>query len=1050
MTSASEIQYDGTRNVALVRNERRPGHVDTTKPCGKAMSMVGAMGEERRRLDELIRLFRRRVGLTQQQVADLAGLSVAGLRDLEQGRVRTPRAGTLRRLASALELSATEADELMRAGRSGPSSGNALWIRVLGPLTIRVDGDDIDHGSARQRLLLGLLALSPNLPVSRDALIEAAWGEWPPPKVLELLQTNMSRLRRRLRSRKADAAPAGVLVATQGGYRLDVTDEQLDLLAFRRHAAQARSSWQDGDVPTAFGRFGDALSLWRGDPLADQPALRIHPTVVALASEWQDTVVAYAACAAELGRHTDVLPLLRQVVATDPLHEAAHARLMIALAGAGQQAQALAVFADLRRRLAEDLGAEPGAEVRDAHRRVLRQEVSGTTGTEEAPVSAHRQLPPDIADFTGREHELAAVHEILGEATRRGSPVPIIAIEGMAGVGKTRLAVHLAHQLQVVGNSYEHQLYVDLHGHADDPPADPASVLGSFLHLLGLRGDQIPAGLAERSALYRDRLHGKRVLVLLDNAASLDQVQPLLPAGPTNLTLVTSRRTLALDGAYTFPLDVFARSDAEALLVRIVGRDRVDVDRAAARRVIDLCGSLPLAVALVARRLQSRPSWGLADLAARLAAAGDRMSELAAGTRRVRAAFDLSYRALDPEAKRVFRLLGLHPGEDFTATSTAVLADIEPSAARRLLDHLVAEHLVIAVSDERYRLHDLLRDYTRDLVADDPEDDRREVVNRVLRWYLHAASAARVFAPFYRRQDPQLDDHPPRPLPEFATDEAAFQWLEAERAVLVASVTVAVEQGFPQTAWQLSSVLKDYFDRIGEWDLWIRTGEIGLASARASADRGGEALALLDLSTAYGQIGELERAEELSTQSLEVFRSLDDTGHEMWALNNLGIITAMSGAWEGALEHFDAALRVPSGVEPAALNNMGRVYQQLGRHEEAITCFRRALDLAARRLNDHRVVAALWLHSLGESLVSLGQYQDAIGVLEEARDRNRQGHAALPEAESLETLGVAFAAVGRDDEARQCWEQALEILSELGHGHAAELRDRLASGEPSV
>ncbi|SFB40403.1 DNA-binding transcriptional activator of the SARP family [Amycolatopsis marina] len=1011
------------------------------------MNMVGAMGSTRRRLDEVIKLFRRRAGLTQQQAADLAGLSVAGLRDLEQGRVVAPRAGTLRRLASALELSAGEAEDLLRIGRSAPAPGQDLWVRVLGPLTIEVDGKEVDPGSARQRLLLGLLALSPNLPVSRDALIEAAWGEQPPPKVVELLQTNMSRLRRRLQSARSDAAQSKLLFATSGGYQLEVTEDQLDLLAFRKQAAQARRSMRDGDPLAAFTVFGESLSLWRGAPLADQPALRIHPSVVALSTDWQDVVIDYARVAEELGRHADVLPLLRQVVESDPLNEIAQARLMIALMGVGQQGRALSVFADLRKRLAEELGADPGPEVLDAHQRVLRQEVPQAAANDDAPVSAHRQLPPDIADFTGRDQELSVLHGLVSSALEGGPAAPIIAIEGMAGVGKTRLAVHLAHELQVRNNYYEQQLYVDLHGHANEPPAEPGPVLGSFLHLLGVRGDQIPPDVNDRAALYRDRLHDKRVLVLLDNAVSLDQVQPLLPAGSANLVLVTSRRSLALDGSHTIPLDVFAMSDAEALLVRILGRDRVHTDIAAARRVINLCGRLPLAVALVARRLQSRPAWKLGDLASRLEEAADRMGELAAGTRRVRAAFDLSYQALDPEARRVFKLLGLHPGEDFTAGSTAVLARIDAGTARGLLDHLVEEHLVIAVSGERYRLHDLLRDYARDLLTEESADDRREALSRILRWYLHAAGAARVFAPALRKRRPVLDDAPSAPLPEFAKDEDAFQWLEAERAALVAAVTVAHEQGFPQTAWQLSSVLRDYFDRIGDWDLWIRTGEVGLAAARGSGDHLGEASVLLDLSSAYGQLGDLDQAEEVVTRALELTRVIGDREQESWALSNLGIITAMREDWERALEHFNEALQYDD-MQLVVFNNMGAVYQRLGRHSEAIACFRRALDLNSGESNNW--IAAVWMHSLGESLVSIGQYQDAISVLEEACARHREGHAALPEAETLETLGNAYVAVGRSADARQCWEQALGILTELDHGHAGQLRARLKTDELSA
>lgn len=1010
--------------------------------------MTDAVGS-RLRLDQLLRQFRRHVGLTQQQVADLAGISVAGLRDLEQARVLNPRSGTLRRLALALELSAADTEELLRVGQSGEANRNNLWVGVLGPLTVHVDGTDADPGSSRQRLLLGALSLSPNVALGRDALIEIGWGERPPANVVELLQTHMSRLRRRLQSARVDTRQERVLVAIHGGYRLEVTEDQLDLLAFRRVLARARQANRKGDVAGACATYRDAFGLWRGEPLADLMTLREHPAVVALNREWQAAVIEYATVAADAGRYEEVLPLLRQVTDADPLHEPAHARLMIALAGAGKQGEALTVYADLRGRLVDELGADPGPEVVGAHQRVLRQEVARGGTNEESPVSAHRQLPPDIADFSGRQDELAAVRAALDRATETTTAVPIIAIEGMAGVGKTRLAVHLAHQLHAEGRFDEHQLYVDLHAHSAEPPADPVGVLGSFLNLLGVPGSQIPADRHERAALYRDRLHDKPTLVLLDNAADAEQVIPLLPADPASLVVITSRRALALDGAHTIPLDVFALADAEELLAKIVGHDRVEVERAAARDMIELCGRLPLAVALVARRLQARPTWSFSDLGLRLRNSGDRMSELAAGTRRVRAAFELSYHALACQSQRVFQLLGLHPGEDFTADSTAALAEISSSDARHLLDHLVDEHLVIASSSDRYRLHDLLREYAIELAGWLPAHDRRDALRRVLRWYVHASKAARAFIPSYRGTTFDLDDAPPCPVPRFTGREGAFRWMEAEQTGLVAAVIAAFDHGLYRTAWELSSMLREYFHLTGNWSEWIRTGEVAIAAAQASDDRRGEALAMLELSSAYGQTGVLDRATDLLLRALELFQSLGDQEREIGVRNNLGIVRGMGGDLAGALAEFEAGLRLSGGEEPSILNNMGRIHQLRGEHKAAVDCFQRALVLRTG-VADNAVVVAVWMHSLGESLVQLGRYDEAIPVLTEACRHHRQGQAAFPEAETLETLGTAFAALSRFREARESWERAVRILVDLEHSHAESLRERLAYLESPV
>ncbi|MBK1783456.1 BTAD domain-containing putative transcriptional regulator [Prauserella cavernicola] len=1010
--------------------------------------MNATSGRQGRRLDQSIRDFRARSGLTQQQAADLAGMSVAWLRDLEQGRVARPRLATLRRLALALGLTHEETADLELLVQQSETPGYDLWLRVLGPLSVRVDDRDVDLGSVRQRLLLGMLALSPNAPVSRDELMEVVWEGKPPPTAVELLQTNVSRLRRRLASRQGDAQAGRVLTATQLGYQLTVTHQQLDVLRFRQLAEEGKLAWQRGDLAGACAALGQAAELWDGDPLGDLPVLHVHPAAVALGAERNSVVLDYAKVSAEAGRHGDAVAALREVVESDPLHEAAHAALMIALAGSGQQAAALSVFSELRRHLADELGVVPGAELAEAHQRVLRQEVDRP-----APVGtvtrAHRQLPRDIAEFTGRAAELRTLHGNLTGAGEAGTATAITSIVGMAGVGKTRLAVRLAHRLLSEGKYGDQQLYVDLNGHADQPAADPATVLASFLHLLGVSGDQIPAETDARAALYRDRLHDKKVLVLLDNAASEDQVLPLLPAGPTHLVLVTSRRALALDGAQLLPLDVLTPADGRSLLARVIGERRVAGEEAAAHKVIDLCGRLPLAVALMAHRLQARPTWSIGDLASRLRAAEDRTSELAAGTRRVRAAFDLSYLALSPESQRVFRLLGLHPGDDFTAWSVAALAGVAHAVAQRVLDHLADENLVSAVAGDRYRLHDLLRDYARDLVAQDAPEHRGEAISRLLEWCLHASAAARRV--LVRSDEVPLDGIPaPAAVPSFDGTDATLFWLETEHATLVAAIDVAIEHELWGVAWRQSLVLRAYLERRSDWTIWIAIAHKGLLAARNDGDRFGEAWALSDLGIAYGQRGNPDESVGHLRQSLEISRELDDPDCLLRSLNNLGAAVAMRGDLQASIgllrEAREIDLTRGNGFLGArVLNNLGHVHELLGEYTEALGFFGQALE-RMNEIDDPRNCAST-LHSFGESLIKLGRFDDAERALNQALDIDRRHRSRSGQAENLEALGDLYREIGRIPRALECYREAIVILEDLRHPHVEDVRKVLDAAE---
>ncbi|WP_052309126.1 BTAD domain-containing putative transcriptional regulator [Saccharomonospora cyanea] len=565
----------------------------------------------------MVQQLRRNAGLTQKEMAERANISLAGLRDLEQQRVTRPRVSTLRRIAAALELSPSEAKELVRLGSQGPVLAHDLRLQVLGPLSITVDGTPVNLGSERQRTMLAILALSPGVPATIDTLVDAAWGGQPPPTAVDLVRSQMSRLRRRIQP-KGRTTP--VLVAINGGYALRVDDNQLDLLAFRGLVADARRDRKAGRLDSAVGAYKQAMDLWRGEPLWDLPGLHEQPALANLRRELETALLEYADTATAVGRHDEVLTPLYRFTEANPLHEPGHARLMTALSGAGQRAVALEVFETLRRALASELGVDPGVLVRETHQAILLGEPAPAQLTvvppQSAPVANHpvpTQLPADVYGFTGRAREIAHLDAVLADG-RRQPTVVVAALLGRPGVGKTSLAVHWAHR--IAHQFGDGQLYAELGG------ADPADVLRGFLLSLGVPPSQVPESLANRAALYRSLLTGKEMLVVLDNAVNADQVRSLLPGSPGCVVLVTSRDPLVglvtAEGARPLTVEALTEADALTLLHRRLGPARMMAEPDVAREIVARCEGLPAALAAVATRAITDTQLPLAILAEEL------------------------------------------------------------------------------------------------------------------------------------------------------------------------------------------------------------------------------------------------------------------------------------------------------------------------------------------------------------------------------------------------------------------------------------------------
>ncbi len=958
----------------------------------------------------------------------------------------------------------------MGRGRDGPGSGlgghrhdigagglAAVRLRVLGPLAASRDGAPVELGAARQRAVLGLLALQPNAALRRDAMIDVIWGADPPASAVKMIHSYVSRLRHLLDPGRSQARD-GLVVSTGTSYRLAAGSGQLDLIAFGHLADDARDARLSGDLALACDLYARALGLWRGEPLADIDLLIAHPAVIGLRQRQAVLIEEYAETAATARLHDRVLPHLWALAGRDPLNERAHAWLMIALSGSGQRAAALRLYDELRQRLDDQLGVRPGAELADAHARVLRQDfpasdVRDSPAAPPLPATESvlpRQLPPRPRWFTGREPELDEIRA-LAEGTAEATVICVI--DGVAGVGKTALAVRAGHRL--AARFPDGQLYVDLCGFGPrQPPAQPGEALTVFLRALGTDPHRIPAGQDEQAALYRSLLAGKRTLIVLDNAATAEQVRPLLPGAPGCLVLVTCRRRLsglaARDGAARIALGPLAEADAMLLLRRALGRERVDAEPQAAAEIARRCGFLPLALRIAADRAAGGPPSRLAELAGQLVASRDRLDVLAADddeATAVRTVLSWSYRALAPGAARAFRLLGLHAGADISVQAAAALTAVDEAAAQRLLEALAGMNLLDEARPGRYRFHDLLRAYAAELAAaEEGGAERATAIRRLLTWYLHTAdNADRLLVPGRRHVSLAALEPDCEPL-SFGDYEAALAWCDDEHASLVAAVRQAAQTGNDVIAWQLPVALRGYFDLRKPWADWIAAASTGLAAARRTGDGSGQAWALSCLAAPYYDLRRFEDALACDQDALKFRREIGDRRGEGATLNNLGCTYLELRRFEDALGCFQQVLANSREAgsqygEGIALTNLGDTYQKLRLFGDALTCHNQALALF--RGMGYRQNEGLVLNNLGGIYRMLRQpgearerYEQALAVRQQADDRHG-------EAGTLRDLGDLLDDTGRPDEARQSWRQALAIFEDLADPQAAGIRDRM-------
>ncbi|MQA80282.1 MAG: tetratricopeptide repeat protein [Streptosporangiales bacterium] len=864
----------------------------------------------------------------------------------------------------------------------------SVYFRLLGPLRVTRDGREVSLPAAKERVVLAALLLAAGRAVSVEQLIDSVWGDSPIATARQSLAVYVYRLR--------SAVGEELIVSAGNGYRVDVSRCGLDLADFDALVEEAGEAEGRGDLPVAVARLRAALGLWRGDPLDDVASDVLHRHgVAALAERRLGVVEGMAGWEIALGRGRDTLVELRRLVAAHPLRERLWALLMRALVAEGQQAGALAAYRDITSRLAEELGIDPGAELREVHQAILTgtlESSPATTGDTSATVSVRpRQLPARPLGFVGRQRQVA---RLLSWFERDGHAVAVVS--GPPGVGKSALAVTVGHLL--AERFPDGQLFVDLRGFSAEQALQATDVLPRFLRALGMPADEVPVEVDEQSAAFRSATAGMRVLVVLDNAATPEQVRPLLPGGRECGVMVTSRDRLhslvAIDGARALALDVLGLDEATAVLAAQTDAGRVTAESEAVRRIAELCGRLPLALRVAASHLALSPHELVSDYAAELDRGG-RLHRIWAGDDglSVTAAFQLSYAALDVDARRVFRQLGLVPGPGFTVDSIVALtggADV-----RRHLEILESASLVHRQVPGRYRMHDLVRDFAgHQAETEDGAAACTDTRQRLFDWYVAKVDAALVprFPNVYR-------------LPRAAPDETMVEqtevgWIEDELANLTAAVSHCVEHGPYAAAWHLTDALRQYLYVSGIRSEWATI--VGLAQPLAEREAGPRVRAAMLLAHATLMSETLERDEALVS------------------------VRGAADLFAAAGDHYG---------EGIARRDMCIQYANASRHDDALAAGERALEIFTA--HGHGSAVAMMTRNLALLESEMGRLTDAVADCERLLRLDDGTEDVGSRARIRSLLGYSLRRVGRLAEARAHLDDAVALFDESDHRLAA-------------
>jgi DNA-binding SARP family transcriptional activator/Tfp pilus assembly protein PilF len=926
----------------------------------------------------------------------------------------------------------------------------AVQFAILGPVEVTAGGQRLGIGGQRARAVLARLIVAANSVVGAEALAGELWPDLEPGRAAAVLQVRVAELRRVFRQ----AGAADRLVTRAGGYVLVADAKEVDAARFDQLAAKGRTLLAAGDAAGAAGCLARALELWRGQPLANVGDLAWARAEAARLGEARLAAVeCHVQARLDCGDASELIADLEALTGDHPLRERLWALRMLALYRCGRQAEALAVYQQLRAILVEELGIEPATDLRELHQQILAQDPALALATRGLAASVPavrsvvvpRELPAEVAAFTGREVELAELDFLLPavgeEPGAAPGPVVISAVAGTAGVGKTTLAVRWAHR--VAGQFPDGQLYVNLRGYDPGQPVTPSEALARFLRALGVADVDIPLEEAERAGRYRSLVATKRLLVVLDNAATEDQVRPLLPGGGSVMVVVTSRDSLpglvAVDGAHRLDLDLLPQDEAVALLSALIGR-RAGADRAAAEALAGLCARLPLALRVAAELAAARPGAPLAELVAELASERNRLELLDAGgdaRGAVASVFSWSYNHLPADAAQLFRLLGTHPGADWDLYAAAALtASTSLTQARRTLAELARAHLVQPAAPGRYQMHDLLRAYAASLATTgDRNEARQAALTRLFDYYLATcAAAADCLSPGDRTWRP---DPPPTatPTPQLSDPAAAQAWLDAELPTLVKVAEYTAGHGWPGHAGRLGATLHTYVNSTGHFIEGIILGSHALEAARGSGDRAAQAAALRRLGNYHCHQGRLRQATGCLREAVALARDLGDRFAQAHAHFHLAVAQLFQGRYQHSARSFRQALALfrELGDQPGeseALSGLGQSCLWQGRYQQAVSQLRQGLAVA--RQAGHRYGEAEALCNLGEACWWLGQYEQATGYAQEALTTSREIGYRVGEADALITLGRVRHRQGQHDQALTHQRQALALYQEFG------------------